>query len=170
MGVTPSLSSLNLCWHTNYHHASHLYHVLFSTQTRTLCRATSGSGSLLRSPTFGCIPANKLSIASCFSRALTVLFSCLEHSVEEVLTADFSAHVIGAGRLLIMRSMNNNTGPTDTMTEPGYKLKCTRRGIVGGARDWINSIQKIKAMYPRTYRKMFGALIWLVPGFEKNIH
>ena len=40
----------------------------------------------------------------------------------------------------IARSMNNITCPTDAETEPGYKLNCTRRGTVGGARDWINSM------------------------------
>ena len=70
---------------------------------------------------FGCIPANKPSIASCFSRTLTVLFTCLERSVKEVLMADLSAHVVGAGKLLIARSINYITGPTDTRTETGYK-------------------------------------------------
>ena len=84
------------------------------------------------SPTFGCIPANKPSIASCFSRALTVLLSCLERLVEEVLMADHSAHVVGTGRLLIARSMNNITGPTETRTEQGYKLNCAQHGEVGG--------------------------------------
>ena len=60
-----------------------------------------------------------------------MLFSCLERSVEEVLTADHSARVVGTGRLLIVRSMNNITGPTDTRTEPGYKLNCARQGEVG---------------------------------------
>ena len=64
-----------------------------------------------------------------------VLFSHLERSVELVLTADLSACAVGTGRLLIARSMNNITGPTDARTEPGYKLNCTRRGMVGGARD-----------------------------------
>ena len=78
------------------------------------------------SPTFGCIPANKLSIASCVLRALTALFSRLERSVEQVLMAALSAHVVGADRLLIVRSMNNITGPTDARIQPGYKLHCAR--------------------------------------------
>ena len=57
-----------------------------------------------------------------------VLFSHLERSVELVLTADLSACAVGTGRLLIARSMNNITGPTDARTEPGYKLNCTRHG------------------------------------------
>ena len=74
------------------------------------------------SHTVGCIPANKLSIASCFfARLDRVLFSRLERSVEQVLTADLSARAFGTGRLLIARSMNNITGPTDARTEPGYK-------------------------------------------------
>ena len=56
------------------------------------------------SSTFGCIPANKPSIASCVSCALTTLFSRLECSVEEVLMADLSARVVGTGRLLIVKS------------------------------------------------------------------
>ena len=96
------------------------------------------------SPTFGCIPANKPSIPPCFLRSLTVLLSCMEHSVEEVLTVDLSAYVVGAGRLLIARNMNNITDPTDTRTEPGYKLNCTQMGTVGGARDWINSMAQYR--------------------------
>ena len=87
------------------------------------------------SPTFGCIPANKPSIPPRFLCALTVLFSCMEHSVKEVLTVDLSAHVVGSGRLLIAKNMNNITNTTDTRTEPGYKLNCTQMGTVGGARD-----------------------------------
>ena len=64
-----------------------------------------------------------------------VLFSRLKCSVEQILTADLSAHTDSAGRLLIGRSMNNITGPTNTRTEPGYKLNCTWRGMVGGVRD-----------------------------------
>ena len=67
-----------------------------------------------------------------FVRLDRVLFSCLKRSVEQVLTADLSARTVGAGRLLIGRSMNNITGPTDTRTEPGYKLNCARQGEVGG--------------------------------------
>ena len=67
--------------------------------------------------TIGCIPANKPSIASCFSHAL-IVFYFLKWSVEQLLTADLSASAVGAGRLLIVRSMNNNTGLTDTRTEP----------------------------------------------------
>ena len=70
-----------------------------------------------------------------FARLDCVLFSrleCLERSVKQVLTADLSACAVGAGRLLIARSMNNITGPTDARTEPGYKLNCTQWGMVGG--------------------------------------
>ena len=70
------------------------------------------------SPTFGCIPANKLLIVS---HALTALFSCMELH----LTVDLPARVVGTGRLLIVWSMNNITGP-------GYKLNCARQGEVGG--------------------------------------
>ena len=65
-----------------------------------------------------------------------VLFFRLKCSVKQVLTANLSTCVVGAGRLLIMRGMNNITGPTDAKTEPGYKLNCTRRGTVGGAKDF----------------------------------
>ena len=71
-----------------------------------------------------------------FAHLDRVLFSHLEHLVEQVLTVDLSACAVGAGRLLIVRSMNNITGPTDARTEPGYKLNCTQRGTVGGARDF----------------------------------
>ena len=46
------------------------------------------------------------------------MFYFLKWSVEQLLTADLSARAVGAGRLLIERSMNNNTGPTDARTEP----------------------------------------------------
>ena len=43
---------------------------------------------------------------------------------------------VGVGRLLITRSiMNNITGRTNTRTEPGYKLNCTRICMVDVARD-----------------------------------
>ena len=64
-----------------------------------------------------------------------VLFSHLERSVEQVPTANLSARAVGADRLLIARSMNNITDPTDARIEPGYKLNCTQRGTMGGARD-----------------------------------
>ena len=64
-----------------------------------------------------------------------VLFTHLECSVREDLTADLSARAVGTGRLLIARSMNNITGPTNARTEPGYKFNCTRRGRVVEARD-----------------------------------
>ena len=67
-----------------------------------------------------------------------VLFSCLKCSVEQVPAADVSASTVDASRLLIGRSMNNITGPTNTRTEPDYKLNCTQRGMVGEVRDWIN--------------------------------
>ena len=37
--------------------------------------------------------------------------------------ADHSARAVGAGRLLIARSINNITGPTDTRTEPGLLIE-----------------------------------------------
>ena len=56
---------------------------------------------------------------TCFDH---VLFSHLERSVKDVLTVALSACAV---RLFIARSMNNITGPTNTRTEPGYKLNCT---------------------------------------------
>ena len=38
--------------------------------------------------------------------------------------------------ILIVRSMNNITGPTVARTEPGYKLNCTGRGTLGGVRTY----------------------------------
>ena len=43
-----------------------------------------------------------------------MLFAHLEHSVEQVLTADLSARTADAGRLLIATSMNNLKNPTNT--------------------------------------------------------
>ena len=42
-----------------------------------------------------------------FAHLCRVLFSGLKCSVKQVLTADLSAYAVGAGRLLITRSMNN---------------------------------------------------------------
>ena len=67
-----------------------------------------------------------------FVRLYCVLFSHLEHSVEQVLAADLSAHTAGTGRLLIMMSMNNLKSPTNARIQPGYKLNCTWQGAVGG--------------------------------------
>ena len=60
-----------------------------------------------------------------------VLFSHLERSVKQVPIANHFARAVGAERLLIARSLNNITGPTNTRTEPGYKLNCTQQGEVG---------------------------------------
>ena len=46
------------------------------------------------------------------------MFYFLKWSVKQLLTADLSARAVGAGILLIARSMKNNTGPTDARTEP----------------------------------------------------
>ena len=70
-----------------------------------------------------------------FAHLDRVLFSHLECSVEQAPTANLSASAVGAGRLLIVKSMNNITSPTDVRNEPGYKLNCTQRGMMGGARD-----------------------------------
>ena len=102
-------------------------------QTGMLRWATSGSRSLLL-----LLVSQQTSHQSlhAFHVPWPSLFSHLKCSVEQVLTVDLSARVVGAGRLLIARSMNNITGPTDARTEPGYKLNCTWRDMVGGVRDW----------------------------------
>ena len=127
------------CRHTNYHHASHLYRVLFAIIPK---RDTLLSNFWQRiSRTVGCIPTmqaiNRFVLFACLDR---VLFFYLKWSIKQVLTVDLSAHAVGAGRLLIARSMNNITGPTVTRTEPGYKLNCTGRGTLGGVRD-LSSVQ-----------------------------
>ena len=91
------------------------------------------------SHTVGCIPANKPLIASCFLRTLTVFYSPAWNTQSSKFWQQISLPVlVGAGRLLIVRSMNNITGPTDARTGSGYKLNCTRRGLVGGARDFAS--------------------------------
>ena len=57
-----------------------------------------------------------------FAHLYYVLFSHLEHSVEQVLTANISARTAGAGRLLIAMSMNNLKSPTNARIQPVYKL------------------------------------------------
>ena len=58
-----------------------------------------------------------------------VLFSFLKHSVEDVLTVALSVCAVG---LLIARSINNITGPTNARIQLGYKV-CTsaRQGEAG---------------------------------------
>ena len=120
------------CWHTNYRRASRFYRVLFSTKPER-----SAEHLLSANLSYGWFYPSKQAVDRfmLFVHLDCVLFSHLERVVEEVLTAELSACAVGAGRLLIARSMNNITGPTDAKTEPGYKLNCTRKGMVGGARD-----------------------------------
>ena len=77
-----------------------------------------------------------------------MLFTCLYHvffsptwNAQSSKSADPSACTVGAGILLIATSMNNLKSPTNVMTwQPGYKLNCTWRGMVGGVRDWMISM------------------------------
>ena len=125
-----SLTGLYHCRHTNNHCASHLYRVLFATKM-------GRSAKQLLAVDCWLYPSKQaINRFMLFARLDRVLFSHLKWSVEQVLTADLSACAVGTGRLLIARSMNNITGPTDARTEPGYKLNCTRREMVGGARDF----------------------------------
>ena len=96
-------------------------------QTGMFHRALSGSGALLYCwlyPTKQAVNCFML-----FARLDHVLFSHLEHSVKEVLIVALSARAVG---LLIVRIMNNITGPTDARIQPGYKLNCTWQVEVGG--------------------------------------
>ena len=122
------LNGLYHCWHTNYRHASCLYRVLYSTKPER-----SAKQLLAADLSYCWLYPSKQAIDR------FVLFACLDHhvfshlerSVGEDLTADLSARTVGAGRLLIARSMNNITGPTNARTGPGHKLNCTRRGTAG---------------------------------------
>ena len=143
------------CRHTNYHRASRLYHVHFSPKPEHFAKQL-----LAADLSYCCLYPSKQAI-NCFmlfAHLDHVLFSRLKCSVEQVLTADFSARAVGAGRLLIARSMNNITGPTDARTEPGYKLNCIWRvqwvgretlpqGTVGGARDFAHALTIQFAMF-----------------------
>ena len=126
------LSGLYHCWHTNYRRASHLYRILYSTKLER-----SAEQLLATDLSYCWLYPNKQAVDRfmLFARLDHHVIFHLECSVREDLTADLSARTIGAGRLLIVRSMNNITGPTNARTEPGYKLNCTRRGTVGGVRD-----------------------------------
>ena len=70
-------------------------------QTGTLCRATSGSGSLI------------LLVVSQQTSHWSLCAFCMP--------ADLSACAVGTGRLLIARSIYNITVPANARTEPGYK-------------------------------------------------
>ena len=108
------LTNLYHCRHTNYCGFLPLPCSLFY-QTGTLCWATSGSGSLIlldegstaRSWMRDPLPyPSKQAVDHFmfFMRLYHVLFSHLECSVKQVLTADLSASTVCAGRLLIATS------------------------------------------------------------------
>ena len=124
-------SGLYYCRHTNYRCAFRLYHVLFSTKpelsTEQLLAVDLSYCWLYPSKQAG----DRFML---FARLDCVLFSHLQCSVEHVLTANLSACTVGAGILLITRSMNIITGPTNTRTEPGYNLNCTQRVVGWGER------------------------------------
>ena len=110
------LSGLYHCWHTNYCRAFHLCRVLFSTKPKC-----SAKHFLAAELSYCWLYPSKQAI-DCFMLFAyldRVLFSRLERSVKEVLTVALSARAIG---LLIVRSINNITGPTNTRIQPGYKL------------------------------------------------
>ena len=112
------LSGLYHCWHTNYCRASCLYRVLFSTKPEC-----STEHFLAVEFSYCWLYPGKQAI-DCFMlfmRLDRVLFSRLKRSVEDVLTVALSTHAVG---LLIARSMNNITGPTNVRIQPGYKLNC----------------------------------------------
>ena len=103
------LTGLYHCRHTNYCCASHLTMFSFTTKPE------HSTEQLLAADLSYCwLYPSKQAVDRfmLFVRLDRVLFSCLERSVEQVLTADLSACAVGAGRLLITRSMNNITGPT----------------------------------------------------------
>ena len=110
------------CRHTNFRRASRLYRVLFATKTGYSAEKLLAADLLYCTLVVSQQTSHRFML---FTRLDRVLFSRLKCSVEQVLTADLYAHAVGAGRLLIARSTNNITGPTDAKTEPGYKLNCT---------------------------------------------
>ena len=87
-----------------------LYHVLFSTKLERSAKQLLAADS-----SYCCLYPSKQSIDRFmfFACLYSVLFSNLEHSVEQVLTVDLSAHTAGTGRLLITMSMNNLKSPTN---------------------------------------------------------
>ena len=103
------LTGLYYCRHTNYHRASCLYCVLFSTKPER-----SAEQLLAVDLSYCWLYPSKQAVDHfmLFAHLDHVLFSRLKCSVDRVLTADLSAHIVGASRLLIRRSMNNITGPT----------------------------------------------------------
>ena len=107
------------CRLINYHCASRLYRVLFYTKPE--CSAKQ----LLAADLSYCWLYPSKQAVDCFmlfAHLYYVLFSHLEHSVEQVLTANISARTAGAGRLLIAMSMNNLKSLTNARIQPVYKL------------------------------------------------
>ena len=112
-------------WLTGLYHCRDTKSLLcFSPLLCSLCYQTECSAEQLLAPDLSycwLYPSKKaIDRFMLFACLDCVLFSRLEHQVKQVLTANLSACAVGAGRLLIARSMNNITGPTDTRTEPGY--------------------------------------------------
>ena len=99
-------------YHCNYHRASCLHHVLFSTKPER-----SAEQLLAADLSYCWLYPSKQAVDRfvLFSHLDHVLFSHLERSVREDLTADLSACAAALLALadLIARSMNNITGPTN---------------------------------------------------------
>ena len=89
------LTGLYHCRHTNYHHAFHLYCVLFSTKPEH-----SAEQLLAADPSYCWLYPSKQAI-DCFMlfAHLYHVLSYLECSVEQVLVVDPPTHTVAADRI-----------------------------------------------------------------------
>ena len=128
--VNTDWAGLYYCRHTNYHHASHFYCVPFSTKPKH-----SAKQLLAVDLSYGWLYPSKHA-TDCFmifARLDRVLFSCLERSVEQVLTTDIPLPVLLAladywSRWVWIISQV----ATNTRIHPGYQLNCARQSAEGG--------------------------------------
>ena len=113
-------------------------------QTGMFCRATSGSGSLIL-----LVVSQQTSCRLLYAFHAPWPCSILLSEMLELswASSDSRSLLVLVARLLIARSMNNITGPTNARIEPGYKLNCTRSGMVGGARDFAHALTTQFAMF-----------------------
>ena len=91
--------------------------------------------------TVGWISTNKPSITSCFLPAFTIVYSPTWNTQSSKFWQQILLPVLFAlvdywlRRVWIILKV-----PLTPRSQPGYKINCTRRGSVGGTRDWINSM------------------------------
>ena len=129
--------------------------MLLFYQTEMLRRATSGSRSIIM-----LVVSQQTSRWSFHAFCAPWPCSILPPGTLSRASSDSrsSARTVGAGRLLIVLSMNNITGPTNARTEPSCKLNCTQQGEVGGYR--LNKFHGATQYSPLFQLPNFADSVW----------